>query len=64
MRLVLLFIACLLVVVVASAAIGLLTGFMPGILPIIIGTTLLTAAVNNHLESRRIKRELEREGLE
>ena len=43
---------------------ALVTGFMPGILPIIILTTLLTAVVNNRLESRRIRRELEKEGLE
>jgi hypothetical protein len=64
LRLVLLFVACLVVVGVASVGIGLLTGFVPGILPVIIATTLLTAAVNNRLESRRIKKELQREGLE
>jgi hypothetical protein len=36
---------------------------MPGLLPIVILTTLLTAAVNNRLESRRIARELKDEGL-
>ena len=64
MRLVLIFMACLVIVGIASATIGLITGFMPGIFPILIGTTLLTALVNNRLESRRIKKELEREGLE
>jgi hypothetical protein len=37
---------------------------VPGIFPVIILTTLLTAFVNNRLESRRIKRELEKDGLE
>lgn len=60
----LIFIACLVVVGVASAIIGLLTGFVPGIFPIIIATTLLAASVNNRLESRRIKKELQQEGLE
>ena len=63
MKLVLLFIACLVVVALASVTIGLLTGFVPGIVPVIIVTTLLTAAANNRLESRRIKKELERDGL-
>ena len=64
MRLVLLFIACLVGAGVASAIIGVITGFMPGIFPILIVAALLTAAVNNRLESRRIKKELQREGLE
>jgi 1,4-dihydroxy-2-naphthoate octaprenyltransferase len=63
MRLVLLFFACLIVVVIACFICGLVTGYMPSLFPILILTTILAAKVNNRLESRRIKRELDKEGL-
>lgn len=63
MRLLGIFGACTLLVVSLSFVIGIVTGYMLGIFPIIIAATLLTGVVNNRLESRRIKRELEKEGL-
>jgi 1,4-dihydroxy-2-naphthoate octaprenyltransferase len=63
MRLILLFFACLVPVVVACFICGLVTGYMPSLFPILILTTILAAKVNNRLESRRVKKELEREGL-
>ena len=64
LKLFLLFIACMLVVGIFSVVVGLITGYMLGILPLVILTTLLTAFVNNRLDSWRIKRELKKEGLE
>ena len=55
--------ACTLAVVAVSFVIGMVTGYMPGIFPIIILSTVLTGIVNNRLESRRIKSELEKDGL-
>ena len=64
MQVVLIFFACLLVIGIVSVVIGLITGYVPGIFPVVIVTTLLTAFVNNRLDSWRIKRELKKEGLE
>ena len=63
MRLLGIFGACTLLVVALSLVIGMVTRYMPGIFPIIILSTVLTGIVNNRVESRRIKRELEKEGL-
>lgn len=56
MRLLLIFIGCLVIVVIGCVLIGFLIGFMPELIPIVILTTLLTAVGNNRLESRRIAR--------
>jgi Flp pilus assembly protein TadB len=63
MRVLGIFGACTLLVVILSFVIGIVTGYMLGIFPIIILATLLTWVVNNRFESRRIKRELEKEDL-
>ena len=63
LRLIGIFSACILLVVIVSFIIGMITGFMLGIFSILILAALLTGVISNRLESRR-KRELEKEGLE